>query len=67
MALRTVSPGVMAVGALAALGTGLSIAGTLLNIDPFWLQVAIGALILIAVGLDQLLVRPARASVKGTA
>lgn len=28
--------------------------GTLLGIDPFWLQVAIGALILVAVGIDQL-------------
>ncbi|MFI7490201.1 ABC transporter permease [Micromonospora echinaurantiaca] len=28
--------------------------GTLLGVDPFWLQVAIGALILVAVGMDQL-------------
>lgn len=45
-----------ALGALlGALIVGvLNNGGTLLNIDPFWLQVAIGALILIAVGLDQL-------------
>lgn len=59
-----------ALGALlGALIVGLlNNGGTLLNIDPFWLQVAIGALILIAVGLDQLQARrPARASAKGTA
>ena len=50
-----------ALGALlGALIVGLlNNGGTLLNIDPFWLQVAIGALILIAVGLDQLQARRA--------
>lgn len=45
-----------ALGALfGALIVGLlNNGGTLLNIDPFWLQIAIGALILIAVGIDQL-------------
>jgi ribose transport system permease protein len=45
-----------ALGALVgALIVGLlNNGGTLLGVDPFWLQVAIGALILVAVGLDQL-------------
>jgi ribose transport system permease protein len=45
-----------ALGALVgALIVGLlNNGGTLLGIDPFWLQVAIGALILVAVGVDQL-------------
>jgi len=45
-----------ALGALlGALIVGLlNNGGTLLNVDPFWLRIAIGALILIAVGLDQL-------------
>ncbi|MGI5216076.1 ABC transporter permease [Plantactinospora sp. CA-290183] len=45
-----------ALGALVgALIVGLlNNGGTLLGIDPFWLQVAIGALILVAVGFDQL-------------
>ncbi|MGI5148065.1 ABC transporter permease [Plantactinospora sp. CA-294935] len=45
-----------ALGALVgALIVGLlNNGGTLLGVDPFWLQVAIGALILVAVGVDQL-------------
>ena len=40
--------------------------GTLLGIDPFWLQIAVGALILLAVGLDQLNKRrPTRATAGG--
>lgn len=56
-----------ALGALlGALIVGLlNNGGTLLNIDPFWLQVAIGALILIAVGLDQIQARrPAKTRTK---
>jgi ribose transport system permease protein len=59
-----------AIGALfGALIVGLlNNGGTLLNIDPFWLQVAIGALILIAVGLDQLQSRrPAKTTTKDPA
>lgn len=45
-----------AVGALlgAVIVGLLNNGGTLLGIDPFWLQIAIGVLILVAVGLDQL-------------
>jgi ribose transport system permease protein len=45
-----------AIGALigAVIVGLLNNGGTLLGIDPFWLQIAIGALILVAVGLDQL-------------
>jgi len=53
-----------AIGALigAVIVGLLNNGGTLLGIDPFWLQIAIGALILVAVGLDQLNKRrPARA------
>lgn len=59
-----------AIGALfGALIVGLlNNGGTLLNIDPFWLQVAIGALILIAVALDQLQSRrPAKTTTKDLA
>ena len=53
-----------AVGALlgAVIVGLLNNGGTLLGIDPFWLQIAIGVLILVAVGLDQL---NARRAVKG--
>ena len=49
-----------AIGALigAVIVGVLNNGGTLLGVDPFWLQVAIGVLILVAVGLDQL---PSRA------
>ncbi|WP_255953689.1 ABC transporter permease [Streptomyces odontomachi] len=57
-----------AVGAL--LGTIivglLNNGGTLLAIDPFWLQVVIGALMVIAVGLDQLQSRRPRSASMGT-
>lgn len=59
-----------AIGALfGALIVGLlNNGGTLLNIDPFWLQVTIGAVILIAVGLDQLQSRrPAKTTTKESA
>ncbi|MHA6616098.1 ABC transporter permease [Pseudonocardia sp. DLS-67] len=50
-----------AVGALlgAVIVGLLNNGGTLLGIDPFWLQIAIGVLILVAVGLDQLNARRA--------
>lgn len=52
-----------AVGALlgAVIVGLLNNGGTLLGIDPFWLQIAIGVLILVAVGLDQLNARRAPA------
>lgn len=55
-----------AVGALlgAVIVGLLNNGGTLLGIDPFWLQIAIGVLILVAVGLDQLNAR--RAPTPGT-
>ncbi|GAA5133379.1 ABC transporter permease [Pseudonocardia adelaidensis] len=50
-----------AIGALlgAVIVGLLNNGGTLLGIDPFWLQIAIGVLILVAVGLDQLNARRA--------
>lgn len=58
-----------AVGALlgAVIVGLLNNGGTLLGIDPFWLQIAIGVLILVAVGLDQLNARrPATPGTSGT-
>jgi len=81
MAPRSVSPGVMAVAALAALGIGLfggkAVFGGDANATPAGgktgvagtkVDVIVKATDLIAVGLDQLQARrPAKASAKGTA
>jgi ribose transport system permease protein len=58
-----------AIGALigAVIVGLLNNGGTLLGVDPFWLQIAVGALILVAVGLDQVNKRRPNRSTTGGA